>query len=73
MPTVLPDYPFQKIGSDLFVLDGTTYLITVYYFSWYPKIVKLTSLTSQSVINTLKSIFSRYGIPEQVVSDSGPQ
>ena len=72
MPTALPAYPWQKIGTDLFMLDGTTYLIAVDYFSRYPEAVKLTTVTSQRVIEALKSIFSRYGIPEEIMSDNGP-
>ena len=59
--------------TDLLALDGTMYLLAVDYFSRYPEVVKLTSTTSQSAINALKSLFSRYGIPEEVVSDNGPQ
>ena len=73
MPSTLPAYPWQKIGTDLFALDGTMYLLAVDYFSRYPEVVKLTSTTSQSAINALKSLFSRHGIPEEVVSDNGPQ
>ena len=73
MPSSLPDYPWQKIGTDLFTLDGTTYLLTTDYFSRYPEVIKLTTTTSASIIAALKSIFSRYGIPEKVVSDNGPQ
>ena len=29
----LPTYPWQKIGSDLFKLNGTTYMLVVDYFS----------------------------------------
>ena len=71
MLSTLPDYPWQKIGTDLFVLNGTTYLLAVDYFSRYPKVVKLTSLTSQSVMTTLKSLFSRFGVPQEVMSDNG--
>ena len=35
--------------------------------------VKLTSATSGTIISVLKTVFSRYGIPEQLVSDNGPQ
>ena len=70
MLTALPDYPWQKIGTDLLMLDEATYLIAVDYFSRYPKAVKLTTVTSQSVIKSLKSIFSKYGIPEEIMSDA---
>lgn len=73
MPTKLPDYPWQKVGSDLFMLKGATYLVLVDYFSRYPEVVKLTSTTSHSVIEALKPIFSRHGVPETMVSDNGPQ
>ena len=63
MPSALPDYPWQKIGSDLFLLNGKTYLIAIDYFSRYPEVVTLSSVTSQSVITALKSLFARYGIP----------
>ncbi len=33
IPSTLPNYPWEKVGSDLFVLNGKTYLITVDYFS----------------------------------------
>ena len=67
MTSPLPDYPWQVIGIDLFELKGVTYLLVVDYF---PEIAKLTSTTSLTVINVLKSIF---GIPEIIRSDNGPQ
>ena len=73
IPTTLPNYPWQKIETDLFVLNGTTYLITSDYFSRFPEVIKFTTTTATSVISALKSIFARYGITEQVISDNGPQ
>ena len=71
--TVLPTFPWQVVGTDLFELNKDNYLLVVDYFSRYPEVVKLTSTTSASIISVLKSIFSRHGIPEIVRSDNGPQ
>ena len=73
LPTSLPEYPWQKIGTDLFTLAGTTYIVVTDYFSRYPEVIKLTSTTSSAVISVLKSLFSRHGIPQDVMSDNGPQ
>ena len=43
------------------------------YFSRYPEVVKLSSTTSSSVINTLKSTIARHGIPTELVTNNGPQ
>ena len=71
--STLPDYPWQIIGTDLFELEGTKYLLTVDYFSRYPEVTKLTTTTSATVISHLKNMFSHHGIPEVVCSDNGPQ
>ena len=43
------------------------------YYSRFPEVIKLSSTTSPAVISSLKSLFSRYGIPEILRSDNGPQ
>ena len=71
--TPLPEYPWQVVGSDLFHHKGTTYLLVVDYFSRYPEISKLSTTTSQGIINALRPIFARHGVPEILRSDNGPQ
>ena len=71
--TTLPDYPWQKVGADLFQIKTDQYILVVDYFSRYPEVMKLSSTTSGGVINALKSIFGRHGIPEALISDNGPQ
>ena len=73
MPTPLPDYPWQVVGSDLFELKGEQYLLIVDYFLRFPEVIKMTTTTSAAIITALKSIFSRYGIPEVLRSDNGSQ
>ena len=66
-------YPWQKLGSDLFTLKGENYLLVTDYFSRYPEAIQLRTTTSQGIIAAPKSIFSRHGIPQTLVSDNGPQ
>ena len=73
MPTVLPDFPWQVVGSDLFELKGIHYLLIVDYYSRYPEVVKLSSTTSTAVIAAMKSTFARHGLPEVLRTDNGPQ
>ena len=53
--------------------QGINLLTVVDYFSRYVELVKLSSTSSSDIINHLKSIFGRHGIPDYVVSDNGPQ
>ena len=73
IPSELPDYPWQKVSLDLFQLKGKMYLLVADYFSRFPEVIQLSTTTSSSVIQAMKVIFGRHGIPEQVVTDNGPQ
>ena len=73
MSSQLPDSPWQVVGTDLFELKGAHYLLAVDYFSRYPELIKLTSITANAVIQALKSVFARHGTPEILRSDNGPQ
>jgi len=73
MTTSLPDYPWQRIATDLFELRGVHYLLIVDYFSCYPEVLRLTTTTSAAVITAMKAVFARHGIPEVVRSDNGTQ
>ncbi|XP_048054388.1 uncharacterized protein K02A2.6-like [Megalobrama amblycephala] len=70
--TDTPSEPWQKIGTDLFVLNGKNYLLVVDYLSNYPEMALLPNTSTASVITHMKSIFARHGIPQVVCSDNGP-
>jgi len=72
MPHPVPDYPWQKVGCDIFSFRGKDQLLVVDYYSKYVEIAKLQSKTASSIIKELKVIFSRFGIPETMITDNSP-
>ncbi len=61
------------MATDLFVWKGSNYLLVVDYLSRYIEIARLPKETLAEVIQQLKIIFARHGIPREVISDNGPQ
>ena len=68
----MPNLPWEKVGVDLFVLDGQSFLIATDYYSGYFEVQDMSSTTSTCVITVLKAWFSRHCIPVTVISDNGP-
>ncbi|KAB0791938.1 hypothetical protein PPYR_03738 [Photinus pyralis] len=57
--------PYHKLKAEITLVD---------YYSKFPEISNLQkNLTSSNIINKLKAIFARHGIPKIVVSDSAKQ
>ena len=69
----VPDRPWAKIFTDLFDLDHKSYVVTVDYFSGFFEIDRLYDLKVSTVIRKLTTHMAQYGIPDEVVSDSGSQ
>jgi len=61
------------VTSDLFAWGGKDYLICTEYHSNFFEVDVLRETTSDAVIAKLKNHFARYGIPETLVSNNGPQ
>ena len=72
-PSHMPDGPWLKLATDLFEYQRNSYLLLIDYYSRYIEIAKLNDTTSATVITHMKSIFARFGIPQSVISDNGPQ
>lgn len=72
IPHEVPSHPWEKVGVDLFEFNRCHYLILVDYYSKFFETVLLHSTNSAAIISQFKSIFSRQGIPAQLISDRGP-
>ena len=72
--------PFQRVGIDLIgpitpaSSSGCRFVLTVVdYATRYPEAVALKGISTQEVAEALCKIFSRVGVPSQIVSDQGTQ
>ena len=72
-PTPFPEYPWQRVATDLFEWKKISYILVIDYYSRYIEIASLRSTNASGVIQKLKGIFARHGIPEYLMSDNGPQ
>ena len=68
----IPVHPWTKLVTDIFHFEGVSYLLVVDYTSRFPIVCKLNSMIAQHVASHFKLIFSEYGWPDTLVSDSGP-
>ena len=59
-PHEVSSYPYQVVASDLFELDGHSYLLVVDCYSRWPNVVKLADTTCSTVL--LEKMFCDLGI-----------
>ena len=72
LPHDIPERPWAKVGSDLFEIEGKTFIVIVDYYSGFFEIENLKQTKSEN-ITVCKSQFARYGIPDVLITDNGPQ
>lgn len=72
-PSTLPDRPWSRLGADLFELEKSTYLLIVDYYSRWIEVRRLSSLGTKTTIEAMKSMLTTHGVPDQIISDNGPQ
>ena len=70
-PHDIPVRLWQMVAIDLFLWNNTNYVLVVDYYSNYFEIAQLASTKSSTMIQHIKSIYARHGIPETVISDNG--
>ena len=73
-PWTWPTKPRQRLRIDFVspFLD-TNFLVVVDAHSKWPEVFEMSSTTSSKTIAVLRHLFATYGLPEQIVSDNGPQ
>ena len=72
-PHEVSSYPYQVVASDLFQLDGHSYLLEFDCYSKWPSVVKLADTRSSTMIGHLEKMFCDFGIPQMLLSDNGAQ
>ena len=72
-PWIWPSRPWQRIHIDFATYNNQHYLIMVDAYSKWPEVIgPMRSTNADATTSAMRNIFSRYGIPDQVVSDRGP-
>ena len=73
-PWIWPARPWQRIHVDFAgPFLGTSFLIVVDAHSKWPEVIEMSSTTAAKTIQVMRHLFSQYGLPQQLVSDNGPQ
>jgi len=73
-PWVWPTKPWQRIHIDYAgPFQGNMYLVVVDAHSKWPEVFEMSQSTTVKTISAPRHLFAAYGLPEQVVSDNGPQ
>ena len=72
IPFDIPIVAWKSIATDLFTFQDKTFMGVINLFSRFPVVRQLHGESRKLVLNALKSIFSDFGIPENIISDNGP-
>ena len=73
-PWEQPEKPWKCLHIDFAgPFCGSMWLVLVDAQSKWPEVMQMKSTTASKTVEVLRSLFSRFGIPHQLVSDNGPQ
>ena len=76
-PVPLPRGPWDKLAADLkgpFKGKKWKYLLVIIdYYSKWPEVMGINSISSVSMVKAFKNVFTRFGLPPSLVSDNGTQ
>ena len=73
-PWMFPEKPWERLHIDFAgPFMGHMFFVVVDAHSKWPEVIVMDSTTSEKTVDVLRELFSRYGVPTQIVSDNGPQ
>ena len=73
-PWVWPAKPWQHVHCDFAgPFQGSMFFMMVDAHSKWPEAFVMSSTTVSKTLDILRHVFPAYGLPEQLVSDNGPQ
>ena len=73
-PWEQPKQPWMRIHVDFAgPFEGSMWFIVVDAHTKWPEVIPMKTTTANNTITVLRSLFARYGIPNQIVSDNGSQ
>ena len=73
-PWVWPTRPWERVHLDFAgPFQGSMFLVAVDAHSKWPEVEIMPTTTSAKTNEVLRKMFAAYGLPEQIVTDNGPQ
>ena len=73
-PWVWPDQPWKRVHLDFAgPFQGSMFLVAVDAHSKWPEVHLMKETTAAKTLDVLRVMFSAHGLPEQLVTDNGPQ
>jgi transposase InsO family protein len=70
---VVPAGPWSRVHVDFFSFGGADYLLLVDASTKWLEVSRVTSTTATATLKTLSGWFARFGMPDALHSDGGPQ
>lgn len=73
-PWSWPTRPWSRLHIDFAgPMDGRTFLVVVDAHTKWLEVIAMKTATALTTVQQLRTLFSKFGVPESIVSDNGPQ
>ena len=69
----IEDHPWSLVSQDILMWEGKWHLVTTCHYSDWVEIDILSNTLTATVMEFTKAHFARFGIPDRLVTDNGPQ